>query len=319
MASPPRRPLLARLTHNTCEDKKRPVDLSIVIVNYNTRNLLRDCLCSVYASQGDFQYEVIVVDNCSPDGSVEMVQQEFPQAKLIASEINGGYAYANNLGLRLAQGDYVLLLNPDTVLPPTALRDMLAFMEEHPDAGVAGPKLVLADGSLDWACRRSFPTLDVAFYRLVGLSKRYPNSPRYNRYNLGYLDPDQVAEVDSVVGAFMLIRREALDQVGFLDEGFFAYAEDIDLCYRIKVDHGWKVYYNPAVVVKHYKGQSTRQRAMAMNIEFYRAMWLFHKKHFAQRTFFLLNWATALGIVGLCCLALSINFLRPPEKRKVGL
>jgi hypothetical protein len=295
------------------------MDLSIIIVNYNTRDLLRNCLRSVYSSQSDFQYEVIVVDNCSPDDSVEMVRQEFPQAKLIASEINGGYAYANNLGLRQAQGQHALLLNPDTVLPPAALQDMMAFMEEHPDAGVAGPKLVLADGSLDLACRRSFPTLDIAFYRLVGLSKRYPNSPRYNRYNLGYLDPDQVAEVDSVVGAFMWIRRDALDQAGLLDERYFMYAEDIDLCYRIKVEHGWKVYYNPAVVVTHYKAQSTRRRFAPMTIEFYRAMWLFHKKHFAQRTFFLLNWATALGLAGLCSLALTVNFLRPPEKRKVGL
>ena len=295
------------------------MELSIIIVNYNTRDLLRDCLRSIYSSQGDFHYEVIVVDNCSPDDSVEMVRQEFPQAKLIASEINRGYAYANNLGFRQARGHYLLLLNPDTVLPPTALQGMLDFMEEHPDAGVAGPKLVLADGSLDLASRRSFPTLDVAFYRLIGLSKRYPNSPRYNRYNLGYLDPNQVAEVDSVVGAFMCIRREALDQAGLFDERFFMYAEDIDLCYRIKVDHGWKVYYNPAVVVTHYKAQSTRKRFAPMTIEFYRAMWLFHKKHFAQRTFFLINWATALGLVGLCGLALGINFLRPPEKRKVGL
>jgi len=218
------------------------MDLSVVIVNYNTRDLLRDCLHSLYNSKVDFEYSVIVVDNCSPDDSVQMVQRQFPQVKLIASDVNGGYAYGNNLGLRQARGRHLLLLNADTVLPPTALQGMMDFMEEHPDAGVAGPKLVLADGSLDLACRRSFPTLDVAFYRLLGLSKRYPKSPRYNRYNLGYLDPDQMAEVDSVVGAFMWIRRQALDQAGLLDERFFMYAEDLDLCYRIKVDHGWKVY-----------------------------------------------------------------------------
>jgi len=295
------------------------LNLSIVIVNYDTSGLLRDCLRSVYASEGRLAYEVIVVDNCSPDGSVQMVQQEFPRATLIASRINGGYAYANNLGLQQARGDFLLLLNPDTVLPPAALRDMLQFMMEHPQAGVAGPKLVLADGSLDLACRRSFPTLDVAFFRLVGLSKRYPQSPRFNRYNMCYLDPDQLTEVDSVVGAFMLIRRQALEEAGLLDERFFAYGEDIDLCYRIKVDHGWKVYYNPAVAVTHYKSQATRKRALKMNVEFYRAMWLFHQKHYARRTFFLLNWLTAVGTVGLCVLALIINGLRPPEKRKVGL
>ena len=295
------------------------MDLSIIIVNYNTSALLRDCLHSVFGNIVQFAHEVIVVDNCSTDDSVAMVREEFPQVQLIASEINGGYAYGNNLGIRQARGGHVLLLNADTVLPSAALQGMMDFVATHPDAGVAGPKLVLADGSLDLACRRSFPTLDVAFYRLTGLSKRYPKSPKYNRYNLGYLDPDELAEVDSVVGAFMWIRREALDQAGLLDERYFMYAEDIDLCYRIKVHHGWKVFYNPQVVVTHYKSQSTRRRWVPMTIEFYRAMWRFHKKHYAQRTFFLLNWFTAAGLFGLCGLALAINCFRPPERRKVGL
>jgi GT2 family glycosyltransferase len=295
------------------------MDLSIIVANYNTRDLLRDCLQSAYGSTGKFTCEVIVVDNGSTDGSADMVRREFPQVHLEASAINGGYAYANNLGFRSAQGRYLLLLNPDTVLPPNALEAMLTFMDEHPQAGVAGPKLVLADGTLDLACRRSFPTLDVAFYRLIGLSKRYPSSPRYNRYNLGYLDPDQLAEVDAVVGAFMLIRREALEQAGPLDERFFAFGEDLDLCYRIKVNHGWAVYYNPAVVVTHYKGQAMKQRTVQMTIHFYRAMWLFHQKHYAQRTFFLLNWLVAGGTLLLCVLALIVNALRPPDRRKVGL
>ena len=295
------------------------MDLSIIIVNYNTRDLLRSCLRSVYASAGDLTYKVTVVDNGSPDDSVRMVQEEFPQADLICNEINCGFGCANNLGLRQATGRFLLLLNPDTILPTNALRDMLAFMADHPDAGVAGPKLVLADGSLDLACRRSFPTLDVAFYRLVGLSRRYPDSPRYNRYNLGYLDPDQVAEVDAVVGAFMLIRRRALDQAGLFDERFYMYAEDIDLCYRIKVDHSWKVFYNPGVVVTHYKSQATAKRWIPMTLHFYRAMWLFHSKHYARRTPFLLNWFTALGLIGLCTAALIINLFRGPERRKVGI
>jgi GT2 family glycosyltransferase len=295
------------------------VDLSIIIVNYNTSRLLRDCLQSIYHSAVTASYDVLVVDNGSSDDSADTVRREFPEAQLITSEINGGYAYANNLGLRQALGRYLLLLNPDTVLPPNALQDMLSFMNTHPEAGVAGPKLVLADGSLDLACRRSFPTLDIAFYRLIGLSKRYPASPRFNRYNLGYLDPDQLSEVDSVVGAFMLIRREALEQAGLLDERFFAFGEDLDLCYRIKIDHGWKVYYYPAVVVTHYKGQSMKQRTVPMTIHFYRAMWLFHEKHYARRTFFLINWLVALGTAALCCLALVINAVRPAHKRKVGL
>jgi hypothetical protein len=295
------------------------MDLSIIIVSYNTCDLLRDCLRSVFACLYDVPFEVIVVDNNSPDDSVAVVRKEFPQARLIESPVNGGYAYANNIGLKVAQGDHLLLLNPDTVLPQTALQMMRQFMAEHADAGVGGAKLVLRDGSLDLACRRGFPTLEVAFYRLVGLSRRYPQSSRLNRYNLGYLDPDQVAEVDAVVGAFMWIRREALEQAGLLDERFFAFGEDIDLCYRIKVEHGWKVYYNPAVVVTHYKSQSMRKDALRMNVQFYRAMWLFHQKHYAQRTFFLLNWLTALGILGLCAVALIVNALRTPSRRKVGL
>ncbi|HID63281.1 MAG TPA: glycosyltransferase family 2 protein, partial [Anaerolineae bacterium] len=241
------------------------LDLGIVIVNYRTCDLLRECLQSIYESRGDFSFQVCVVDNCSQDESCAMVGEEFPQVHLIESEVNGGYAYANNLGLEAlgfapasesaqlcpekpleSTPRYALLLNPDTLLPPSALQEMLNFMEAHPEAGVAGPRLVLADGSLDLACRRSFPSPEVSFYRMVGLSKLFPRSRRFGRYNVTYLDPDEVAEVDSVVGAFMLVRAEALKQVGLLDESFFMYGEDLDWAYRIK-KAGWKVYYNPRV------------------------------------------------------------------------
>ena len=198
-----------------------------------------------------------------------MVGAEFPQVRLVESEVNGGYAYANNLGLRafgFAQtGDeklsestprYALLLNPDTLLPPSALQEMLNFMEAHPEAGVAGPRLVLADGSLDLACRRSFPSPDVSFYRLVGLSKLFPRSRRFGRYNLTYLDADEAAEVDSVVGAFMLVRAEALKQVGLLDESFFMYGEDSEWCYRIR-KAGWPILYFPGAKIVHYGGASS--------------------------------------------------------------
>ena len=224
------------------------LDLAIIIVNYNTCALLRDCLSSVFASQGDFSYRVYVVDNASADGSVEMVRREFPQVDLIASPVNGGYPYGNNVGLRRAGFDdqtpgstprFALLLNPDTVVPPTALRDMLAFCQARPDCGVAGPKLIRPDGSLDLACRRSFPTPAVSFYPMGGLSKPFPHSPRFGRYNLTYLSPDVVTELDSVVGAFMLVRGAAIAQVGLLDETFFMYGEDLDWAFRIK-EAGWK-------------------------------------------------------------------------------
>ncbi|MDH4137277.1 MAG: glycosyltransferase [Anaerolineae bacterium] len=283
------------------------LDLGIVIVNYRTCDLLRECLQSICESRGDFSFQVCVVDNCSQDGSCAMVAEEFPQVRLIESEVNGGYAYANNLGLSafgFAQaGDetpsesaprYALLLNPDTLLPPSALQEMLNFMRAHPEAGVAGPRLVLADGSLDLACRRSFPSPEVAFYRMVGLSQLFPRSRRFGRYNLTCLDPDEVTEVDSVVGAFMLVRAEALKQVGLLDESFFMYGEDLDWAYRIK-KAGWRVYYNPQVTVLHYKRAASRYSRKA-SYEFYRAMHIFYRKHYAATTPFWLHWLVRGGI-----------------------
>jgi len=289
------------------------LDLAIIIVNFNTRDYLRNCLTSIYNSRGDFTFDICVVDNASSDGSVDMVRTEFSQVRLIESPVNGGFSYANNLGLKAyGFGDsgssrpssttgnsssvprYALLLNPDTVLPPEGLAMMLGFMEEHPEAGVAGPKLVLEDGSLDLACRRSFPTPQVAVYRMVGLSKLFPRHPRFGRYNLTYLDPDQVAEVDSVVGAFMLVKRDAVQGVGLLDEDFFMYGEDLDWAYRI-TQSGWKVYYNPAVTVLHVKRASSRHSDRAAR-EFYRAMRIFYDKHYASSTPLWLHYLVLTGI-----------------------
>jgi len=312
------------------------LDLGIVIVNYNVRDLLRDCLASVYDSRGDFAFEVCLVDNGSTDGSAGMVADEFPNVRLIRAE-NRGYAAGNNLGLRAfgyggEESDvgsekrsntraslprYALFLNPDTVLLPSALADMLAFMEAHPRAGVAGPRLVRADGSLDKACRRSFPTPEVAFYRLSGLGRLFPQSQRFGRYNVTYLPPDVTTEVDSVVGAFMLMRGEAVTQVGLLDERYFMYAEDLDFSYRAK-NQGWQVWYNAGVTVLHYKGQSSRQRSTFANVQFYRTMRLFHDKHFRQRTFFLVNWLIYAAIGLLQGWALLRDWLRPSERRGVA-
>lgn len=291
-------------------------DLAIIIVNYNVRDLLRSCLASVYASQGDFSFQVCVVDNASKDGSAKMVADEFPQVTLIANEENVGYSAGNNIGLR-AFGEwqrsgaasnsstdptpparYALLLNADTELPPTALVDMLAFMDAHPQTGAAGPKLVLPNGQLDLACRRSFPTPEVIFYRITLLGKLFPHSRRFGRYNLTYLDPDVLAEVDSVVGAFMMVRSEAIAQVGLLDERFFMYAEDLDWAKRIK-EAGWKIFYNPAVTVYHVKRASSRQFKRAQ-LEFERASLRFYRKHYQASTPRWLNGLilTALAVRG---------------------
>lgn len=304
------------------------LDLAIVIVNYNTREKLRQCLQSVAASEGGrLSWEVVVVDNASDDGSAEMVRAEFPTVHVIASAVNGGYSYANNLGLMFAgfqpqrdeaprsvatEGDlapqsvrhrpresaepprYALLLNPDTILPPTALQDMVDYLDARPAVGVAGPKLVRADGSLDLACRRSFPTPEISFYRIVGLSRLFPRSRRFGRYNMTYLDPDVETEVDSVVGAFMLVRRAAIEQVGLLDERFFMYGEDLDWALRIQ-RAGWKIYYNPRVTVFHHKRAASMGSSRA-EYEFYRAMYLFYDKHYADDTASWLHWLVLAGI-----------------------
>lgn len=278
------------------------LDLGVVILNYNTRELLRACLRTVLASEGDFCYQVCVVDNASTDGSAEMVRNEFPQAMLITSASNGGFSYGNNLGLRrfgfaedgAAAPRCALLLNPDTEVSPSALADMLAFMDAHPRCGVAGPKLVRLDGSLDLACRRSFPSPEISLYRMAGLSRLFPGSRRFGRYNMTYLDPDQVTQVDSVVGAFMLVRGEAIRQVGLLDETFFMYGEDLDWAYRIK-EQGWEVWYNPAVTVLHVKEAASKSSIKARQ-EFYRAMEIFYRKHYAATTPRWLHWLIVGGI-----------------------
>lgn len=282
------------------------VDLGIIIVNWNTRELLRRCLETVHASTGTVTTQVVVVDNASTDDSALMVANQFPQATLVRLPENKGYAAANNRGMKAlgfpqvggtltaTPPRYVLLLNPDTELPPTALSEMVAMMDGDSDVGVAGPKLVLADGSLDLACRRSFPSPEVSFWRMIGFSRLFPRSRRFARYNLTYLDENERAEVDSVVGACMLVRREAVYKVGQLDETFFMYGEDLDWCKRIK-EAGWKVIYYPAVTVLHLKRKSSVQSPKA-RYEFVRAMLLFYNKHYRAHTSRLTNIAVLAGI-----------------------
>lgn len=278
------------------------IDLGIVIVNYNTQALLKDCLQSIRDSEGSFIVKTCVVDNASSDDSVRMVQSEFPNVHVIASEINGGFAYANNLGLRYFGWDdqgtdvprYGLLLNPDTRLEADSLKTMIEFMEATPTAGAAGPKLVLLDGSLDLACRRSFPTPEISFYRMIGLSKLFPRNKKFGQYNMTYLDENEFTEVDAVVGAFMIVRSKAIEQAGLLDETYFMYGEDLDWAFRIK-EHKWKIFYNPAATVYHIKRASSRHSGKA-HIEFYRAMQVFYDKHYATTTPFWLHMLVKTGI-----------------------
>jgi len=268
-------------------------DIGIVIVNWNTCDFLRRCLETIFTSQGDFTYRVLVVDNASGDGSAERVKRPFPQAEVLVNAANIGYPRANNVGLRhlgfRGVGDvaadaprYALLLNPDTELPPDAMYQMMRFMDLRPDAGAAGPKLILMDGSLDKACRRGFPTPMVSFYRYSGLMKLFPRNRRFGRYNMTFADENEDLEVDSVVGAYMQVRKETIEKVGLLDETFFMYGEDLDWAYRIK-QAGYKIWYHPQVIVHHVKRAASRQSKRAQ-FEFWRSMLIFYRKHYRQST-----------------------------------
>jgi N-acetylglucosaminyl-diphospho-decaprenol L-rhamnosyltransferase len=262
-------------------------ELAVVIVNYRVEHHLRACLASLEASRGIDGLDVWIVDDASGDGGARAVAAEHPKVRLIVSPENVGYTRANNLALRevLAADPaprYTLLLNPDTVLGPDTLRRMIDLMESLPRVGVAGPRLHLADGTIDWACRRGFPTPLASLYHMVGLGRMFPRSRRFGRYRLTFVDERTVADVDSVVGAFMLIRTEVLRAVGLLDESFFMYGEDLDLAFRIK-RAGWRVVYNGLVDVLHYKRASSRQSPRA-DVEFYRSMLVFFRKHYAPVT-----------------------------------
>lgn len=275
-------------------------DLAVIIVSYNVAGLLEKCLGTVFTSQGDLQYRVAVVDNDSKDETVEMVSTHFPQAELIANKENVGYPAANNQGLKLLGIEsadpprYALLLNPDTELPPNCLQYFVDYMDQHPEVGVVGPKLILPNGELDLACRRSFPSPSVSMYRMLGLSRLWPNSKLFGRYNMTYLPVDQLAEIDSVVGAFMFVRTEAIQKIGLLDETFWMYGEDLDWAKRIK-DAGWKVIYNPAIEVLHVKRASSKQNPRAQ-FEFLRAMPIFYYKHYRRSTPLWLHWLVMLGL-----------------------
>ncbi len=293
------------------------MNLSIVILNFNTRDHLRTCLQSVLDDGSAVDVEVLVVDNASSDGSAEMVAAEFPSVRLIRSPRNGGFADGNNQALRVARGEAVLLLNPDTVVERGTLARFLELLSAHPEAGVIGPKLVRPDGSMHLACRRSFPTPSVAFYRISGLARLFPRSPRFGRYNLTFVDPDVAMEVDSVCGACLLVRRAVMDRIGLLDERFFMYGEDLDWCLRTRAA-GWTVRYEPSVVVRHQHGAASRQRPMRTTFHFFRAMDLFYRKHYVHRYHPLVTGAVRTAIYGALAVSVFRSLLTMPSQRRVG-
>jgi hypothetical protein len=282
--------------------------LSVIIVNYNVRQFLENALASIFRALEGIDGEVFVVDNASADGSPEMVKTKFPSVCLIESGDNAGFAHANNVALRRASGEYILLINPDTVVQEDTFRVMLRFFADVPDAGIAGCKILNPDGSFQLPCRRSFPTPWVAFTKIFGLSALFPKSRFFGRYNLTYLDEDETYPVQALGGAFMMVRREAYERVGGLDESFFMYGEDLDWCYRIG-RAGFGVYYVHSTKIIHFKGESTKRSDIDEIKLFYQAMQLFVRKHFNRSrivVFFL-----SLGIVIRGAAASLARMVRP--------
>ena len=277
------------------------MSLSIVIVNYNTERLLKSCLESVYAGANGTPLDVWVVDNNSRDDSVPMLQSLFPVVKVIANPANVGFSRATNAVISQIHSDYILLLNPDTLILEDAIERMVTFMNERPEVGIAGCRVLNRDGTLQLACRRSIPTPRVAFYRLTGLSRLFPRNRWIAKYNLTYENPDQAHEVDAVSGAFLMVRRKVVEEIGLLDERFFMYGEELDWCLRAK-RAGWTVMYYPGARIVHYKGESTKYNSRKAALEFYRAMYLFHRKHFAKDCSPITNF---LIYTGIACKALS--------------
>jgi len=254
------------------------LDLSIIIVNYNVKEFLQNLLHSIDKASQNLSSEIIVVDNASDDGSVELLKSKFSSVKLIENKTNLGFGKANNQALKIAKGKFLLLINPDTVIREDTVKKMIEFLEEQKDAGLAGCKILNPDGSLQLACRRSFPGPWTSFCKVTGLSNLLPNSKMFARYNLTYLNENQTYEVDAISGSFMMLKREVYEKLGGFDEQFFMYGEDLDLCYRIQ-KAGYKVFYVHTTQVIHYKGESTKRSSMDETKIFYKAMHLFVKKH----------------------------------------
>ena len=286
------------------------VALSICIPTLRAKTLLRDCLRSIYANTRAGTFEIVVVDNNSQDGTLEMLRDDFPEVHVIANDSNAGFTRPTNQALRLSRGRYALLLNNDTVILPNALDRLLEFAENHPEVGICGPKVLNRDGTLQKQCRRSFATPWDLFCYFSGLSALFPKSPLFARYLWTYEDEDKTHAVDAISGSCMLIRRQVIDQIGLLDERFFAYQEDADFCFRAK-EAGWQVYYYPQAQIVHYAGQGgSRISPFRSIIEWHKSYFLYYRKNLASRYFFLFNWFYYIVMVLKLALALLTNAFR---------
>jgi len=289
------------------------MDLSIIIVNYKTYELTKNAIKSVLKTVKS-SYEVFVVDNDSQDLSYEKLESRFKneiadgKIKLIANKSNQGFAIANNMAIKESKGDYILLLNSDTIVKEDSIDSSFDYIKNHDDVGVLGCKILLPNGNLDKAAKRSFPNPKNSFYKLFGFSKINKNSED-NNYNLDDLAADGVYEVDSLVGAFMLLRKKTIEEIGLLDEDYFMYGEDIDWCYRIKKAN-WKIIYYGETEIIHFKGSSSKKQKSKLIYEFYRSMYLFYNKHYRNEYSLLTRIAVYLGIAVLLIVKLFLNIFK---------
>ncbi|HPN68945.1 MAG TPA: glycosyltransferase [Saprospiraceae bacterium] len=281
-----------------------PIDISIVIVNYNVRDFLFRCIESIYANSGQRHIEIIVVDNHSVDGSVGALRQNFPEVLVIANEQNMGFGSANNQGISIARGKYTLILNPDTLLSENTLEVCFQYLEQHPQTGAIGAQMVDGAGKYLPESKRGLPTLWSSFCKMTGLYRLFPTSKSFNNYYLGHIRQDESADIEVLTGAFMFTQTTLLQQLGGFDDHFFMYGEDIDLSKRI-LDSGYKIHYLPAAKIVHFKGESTKKTSIKYHKSFYQAMSIYAEKHFQSKsTLFVPFLKVAIAIIG------SIHYLK---------
>lgn len=284
--------------------------LSICIVTYQTRSYLQACLRSIYQHPPDGNYEIIVVDNHSDDGTVEMLNDEFPEVGVIENADNLGFTAPMNQALRKGEGKYLLQLNPDTLVHPQAFNSLIDFMESQPEVGICGPKVLNTDGTLQKPCRRGESRPWAVFTYFLRLSSLFPKSKLFGEYLMNYKDEDETHEVAGVSGSCMLIRREVINQIGYLDERFFAYQEDADYCFQARRS-GWKICYVPTARITHYGGQGGSRVQLYRSIyEWHRSYWLYYRKNLAGDYFFLFNWLYYLAMLVKLAITLFANLVR---------
>jgi len=294
----------------------QPLDLSVIIVNWNAHDYLVECLTSVEHQAGGLSLEAWVVDNGSTDGSAELVEREFPGVKLLVNRENRGFARANNQALSLAQGRYLLFLNPDTRLLPQVLSTLTQFLDHHPCAGAVAPQILSPEGCIQPSCRR-FPTLGTVFWEATGLDRIFPRHPLLGRYLMGDWDHQTLRQVDQPMGACLMVRRTALDQAGPFDERFFLFFEEVDLCRRLK-SAGWDIYFVPQARIIHYGGQSTGQNSRRTAWLFHRSRYKYFRKHFGRGGEWLVRALMVVSFPWQLVLRLGLVLSKPMERDRMA-